>query len=412
MPGAWARKCGSDTGAIVFVHGVMSSDKCWRHANGTFWPEIVVHDQDLELLGVYYFNYRTGPFSGSYRLGDAVDDLKEHLRLDGVLNASHIIFVCHSMGGILVRKYLVERATDLIERKISVSLFLIASPSLGSQYANWLSPIAKFVGHSQADALRIGQNNAWLSDLDKEFLNLKENRRLQLSGKELVEDTFIVFKKFFRNQVVEPFSGARYFGEPFKVPNSDHFSIAKIDGSTAIQHRLLRQFILDQMEPKPSDSSASKDHPATNVTAHWWIYGLVGTSAKNTLTSVGVFRLSQSHNRAVIEDGQVFRFDLDNNTTTIARGEWHSKEFLITDTDINFICVMNRRSIPRRTKHDGPAEYESVVTLRRDAAKPFAGDQRWSGNFHDLQERRQVTGIMICERLPEKHVSPEGVHEL
>ena len=48
-----------------------------------------------------------------------------------------------------------------------------------------------------------------------------------------------------RKQVVRTFSGARYFGEPYKVPDSDHFSIAKVDGPMAIQHRLLRQFILE-----------------------------------------------------------------------------------------------------------------------------------------------------------------------
>ena len=43
--------------------------------------------------------------------------------------------------------------------------------------------------------------------------------------------------------MVEPFSGARYFGESFKVPGSDHFSIAKPEDREAIQHRLLLYFI-------------------------------------------------------------------------------------------------------------------------------------------------------------------------
>jgi hypothetical protein len=46
-----------------------------------------------------------------------------------------------------------------------------------------------------------------------------------------------------RTQVVEPFSAARYFGEPYKVPFSDHFSIAKPAGRTAVQHLELVHFI-------------------------------------------------------------------------------------------------------------------------------------------------------------------------
>jgi alpha-beta hydrolase superfamily lysophospholipase len=87
-------------------------------------------------------------------LGDIVDALKEHMRLDGVLASNQIVFVCHSMGGIVVRKYIVERAAELIGAGTEIDLFLVASPSLGSSYADWLSPLAQLFGHAQADALR------------------------------------------------------------------------------------------------------------------------------------------------------------------------------------------------------------------------------------------------------------------
>jgi Alpha/beta hydrolase family len=259
----WIRKPIGVT-SVVFVHGILSSgEKCWRHENGVFWPELLEKEADLEKLGIYVFTYQTSIFSGSYRLSDAVDALKEHMRLDGLLESEGIIFVCHSMGGIVVRKFLVERAADLIERKTAVGLFLVASPSLGSSYANWLSPLAQFLGHAQADVLRFQQDNAWLSDLDKEFQNLKENGKLRILGKELIEDKFVVLSKLWRKQVVESFSGARYFGEQFKVPESNHFSIAKPDSKTAIQHRLLCHFVRSM--PVDSQSTVTEDVHAQAV---------------------------------------------------------------------------------------------------------------------------------------------------
>lgn len=193
-----------------------------------------------------------------------------YLRLDHVLDSPRVIFVCHSMGGIAVRKFLVERAADLIDRKTEIGLFLISSPSLGSSYGTWLRPLAQFLGHAQGDALRFAQSNAWLKDLDKEFQNLKESGRLSIKGKELVEDRFVILKRLLRKQVVEPFSGARYFGEPYKVPASDHFSIAKPDDGEAIQHRLLVKFIRNMFETSPqkrqnatSTSGESKRKPVT-----------------------------------------------------------------------------------------------------------------------------------------------------
>ena len=147
------------------------------------------------------------------------------------------------MGGIVARNHVVERQTELVTAQKQIGLFLVASPSLGSSYADWLAPLATFMGHAQASALRFVRGNEWLLDLDKEFTNLKEAGILSLRGKELVEDKFIVLATLLRRQVVEPFTGARYFGEPYKVPESDHFSIAKPKDRRAIQHRLLVQFV-------------------------------------------------------------------------------------------------------------------------------------------------------------------------
>src|ERR1700677_908086 len=144
MPGVWGQR-GNETTSIVFVHGVLSDgDSCWTNKNGAYWPGLISKDPDLSNLGIYVFTYKTGFFSGTYRLSDIVDSLKEHLQLDDVFNCKEIIFVCHSMGGLVVRKYMVERTVDLLKRNKKIGLFLIASPALGSDYANWLEPLAKF----------------------------------------------------------------------------------------------------------------------------------------------------------------------------------------------------------------------------------------------------------------------------
>jgi hypothetical protein len=244
MLGEWVRRPGGST-SVVFVHGILSSgESCWRNGNGTYWPELLKNEAGLEAAGIYVYSYQTGFASGSYSLSNVVDDLKERFfNLDCVADSQKIVFVCHSMGGIVVRKFIVERLIDLLDCKIEIGLYLVASPSLGSNYANWLESIAKLAGHEQAKALRFNQDNQWLNDLDKTFMNLKESKRLVLHGKELLEDKFVTLKSFWRKPVVAPFTGNRYFGESFKVAGSDHFSIAKPENNEAIQHRLLVEFI-------------------------------------------------------------------------------------------------------------------------------------------------------------------------
>ncbi len=241
MKGTWIRKS-SDGLAVVFLHGVLSSgETCWTASSGASWPSLLADEAALARLGIYVYSYETGIFSGSYRLGDVVDTLKELMRLDGLFDCRGVVFVAHSMGGIIARKLLVERASDFTG--CALGLFLVASPSIGSSYANYIAPLARLIGHSQADALRFSQQNAWLMDLDKEFTNLKEERLLSIVGKEIIEDKFILLPGLIQKQVVEPFAGAKYFGEAIKIAGSNHFSIAKPASADALQNRLLVRFL-------------------------------------------------------------------------------------------------------------------------------------------------------------------------
>lgn len=160
---------------------------------------------------------------------------------------------------------------------------------------------------------------------------------------------------------------------------------------------------LEGILTSPTVPSSQTGQRARASAQRWWIYGLVGTKQKTNLFSVGYYKLRQtSPHDAVIESGRVFRFDRDMRQIGMPRGEWKSHQFLIGSDKINVFYTMDRRGILRRSKQDGPAEYESVLQLHRDTTRPIVGDERWAGSFHDLQERRQVNGIILAERLSEE----------
>ncbi len=263
--GQWIRKVKNGLN-VIFIHGINSSEKCWRHENGSYWPDLLKDESDLDDIGIYVFSYRTGINTGLYSLSDIVDSLKEYFILDDLISSSGIIFVCHSMGGIVTRRFLVKEQSFLIQRGLNkIGLFLVASPSLGSEYANMLSSISSALGHTQASALQVSQSNVWLNDLDKDFMNLKANENLQIKGKELIEDLPLFGKGFIKKQIVEPFSGAKYFGNSFKVPGSDHSTIATPADRDAIQHRLLVQFV--KKFPLLHELSALKDSDTIESTS-------------------------------------------------------------------------------------------------------------------------------------------------
>lgn len=248
-PGLKCIKEGSGACAVVFIHGILSDgETCWRHSNGTYWPDVLAAADSCALLSIFVYTYQSDIFSADYDLHDVVDDLRQRLRHAAIEDFSRIIFVCHSMGGIVARRYLVRRQQDA-DSGVGVKtygLLLVASPSLGSEFANWLSRLAKFFRHSQADVLRFSSKNRWLDTLDRDFRDLKESGRLALRGRELIEDKFVTFRQFFvMRKVVERISGARYFGEALKIAGSDHFSIAKPEDLGAIQNSALVELIAE-----------------------------------------------------------------------------------------------------------------------------------------------------------------------
>ena len=185
--------------------------------------------------------------------------MREYLRLDKVWLEKQLIFVCHSMGGIVARRFLISEQADIIDSNKRIGFFLVASPSLGSAYANFVKAIAP-IYNMQLDALRFSQTNAWLNALDRDFINLKERRRVSLFGKELVEDNFIISRRFFRRaQIVPPYAGAKYFGEPLRVAHSDHMTIAKPENSKALQHRVLVEFVRSAIDGLPPGDTAADD---------------------------------------------------------------------------------------------------------------------------------------------------------
>lgn len=234
MKGEWINDQSSKTN-IVWVHGILSKgEKCWSNSNGTYWPQLLSTDTKVRDVGNFVFTYKSNPFSGDYSIADIVDYLKELIRLEGIIESENIVFVCHSMGGIVVRKYLTDRSFDLIKNNTKIGLYLIASPSLGAKLADYLSFLAKLFGHDQALALKFIDKNKWLFNLNKNFRNLKESGELTIIGKEFLEDN---------HKIVAEYAGSQFFGESVKIPDSNHSSICKPKDETEFIHRQLISFI-------------------------------------------------------------------------------------------------------------------------------------------------------------------------
>jgi pimeloyl-ACP methyl ester carboxylesterase len=252
----WYCYAASDT-VIVFVHGLFSNSRdAWLRqdadpkAPAKFWPQIAVDDKRLEKPAIFLGGYYSKLDSKDYGVREASDELFAGLsdqvdQKPSVLDKKTIIFVAHSLGGVVVRDLLVRRADAFKEKR--VGLLLVASPSGGSEYAR----AAEYV--TANGGVLIGQlqpNSDFLRSLDKDFRDLLATKRIpDLVGKELIEHFAFEptganaapwYKKlanyFVDDKIVSRLSASRYFPNEALIPDSDHNTIAKPEGPNSDSH--------------------------------------------------------------------------------------------------------------------------------------------------------------------------------
>ncbi len=157
------------SGLLFFVHGLGGNPKgTW----GNF-PDLIAADSTLKRYDVDSFRFPTSlfrwwPWSTNYpKIQTLADALRTYLD-NHFPNRDDITLVCHSLGGLIARKYLVEEVKR--KRPLRVrGLLLYAVPNNGAQLALVASEISW--RHNQLRQLR--HDADVVRDLNEDWVTLK-----------------------------------------------------------------------------------------------------------------------------------------------------------------------------------------------------------------------------------------------
>jgi len=106
---------------IVFVHGLHGSHESWRAANGAYWPDMVRTDPRFAYSDVEVAEYPTPASNGRMSSVQLADALFAHLRQDHVWEHREVVFIAHSLGGILVEEMLLKHPAEAARVRFIVS---------------------------------------------------------------------------------------------------------------------------------------------------------------------------------------------------------------------------------------------------------------------------------------------------
>jgi len=255
----WYRPGAAGGPALILVHGLDSNVReCWLNQRGKqpiFWPELIATEPSLQDWGIFLGGYHASD-GGGVGIPECTDDLYSSLNSDPSqpLDRAPLVFLCHSLGGVVVRKMLVDHYERF--RNKTVFLVLLASPSAGTGIPKVLAgPVLRILGVFKDKTLskQLTIERDVLLELDRQFRRLLDSTDDRfvagLGGIERSETQYLKGVPLL-GRVVDYFSSQHYFPEPKQLAHENHSTIAKPSDRHSPVHQLLIERLCLLHQPK------------------------------------------------------------------------------------------------------------------------------------------------------------------
>lgn len=227
---------------VILVHGLGGSSRrtwSWQRKTDFFWPAWLQDDKTLAPLRVFTFGYNASPF-GQDAFVNILDFSKDLLnRMKGfcdpnidaqnAIGQKPIIFVAHSMGGLVVKKAFVIGKTDnhFSDMLSSVlGVMFLSTPHNGSSHAGILNTVlAATLGKSTKTYISdIANSSTFIEDLNEQFRVVCDDIQLISVYETLPTKIGGVVKKL----IVGKDSGILGYPKEISTPlNADHHNVCK-----------------------------------------------------------------------------------------------------------------------------------------------------------------------------------------
>src|SRR5215203_4585971 len=111
-------------GSVVFVHGLGGhAYDTWRFDEAsTLWPVWLSEDAGLDVYSLSYHAPTTNWLGGSMALADRARNIAEALLSAKGLASGQVAFVCHSLGGLLIKQAILDLNVQRKSRPEAASL--------------------------------------------------------------------------------------------------------------------------------------------------------------------------------------------------------------------------------------------------------------------------------------------------
>lgn len=206
--------------AVVFVHGLFGdTDGTWTNPNGQSFFKLLEAAPGIgRQIDIFAFGFTSNALkSGSLDIREAANMLEQSLQYNGVWDYSTVVFVGHSMGGLIIMREIIDNPAH--RDKVPLMVFY-AVPQEGSQ----ITAIAQHVVRNPAvKQMLMADQNDFLKLLSDEWGRVpNQDKPTILCAYETAP---------LDGVMIVPWSSATRFcdGVPAAIEGTDHSTIVKPD---------------------------------------------------------------------------------------------------------------------------------------------------------------------------------------
>lgn len=118
---------------IVFVHGLFGdATSTWTCPAKTYWPGMLLKDHAFDDSDIYVASYNTPYVGNTMTIDDVVANLDNRLENDRIFEHRDVVFVAHSLGGLIVQRFLLTHREYAKRVKV---IYFFATPETGAEVA-------------------------------------------------------------------------------------------------------------------------------------------------------------------------------------------------------------------------------------------------------------------------------------
>lgn len=206
--------------AVVFVHGLFGdTDGTWTNASGKSFFTLLKSAPGIgNQVDIFAFGFTSNKLkNGSLDIREAANMLEQSLQYNGVWNYPTVVFVAHSMGGLIAMREMIDNPAH--RDKVPLMVFY-ATPQEGSQ----ITAIAQHVvGNPAVRQMLMADQNDFLQLLSDEWGRLPDQDKPAII---CAYETAPL-----AGVMIVPWSSATRFCKdvPTAIEGTDHLTIVKPD---------------------------------------------------------------------------------------------------------------------------------------------------------------------------------------